>query len=298
MALPTGEQVEINGDGHRAVVTTVGAGLRVFERDGTPYLETFAADEKPPLGSGCVLVPWPNRVAGASWQGHQLEVTEPARGNAIHGLVRHAQWSVTDRGESHVELETTVADAPGWPFRFRTTIRYSLDAGGLTVRHGVHNLGDAAMPFGVGVHPYPRPGAADVDDCVLSLAASTRLPLDAESMIPDGDPVPLTDKDVALKTAELDTPFGGCEPGADGVIRHTLRGPDGGVQVWADPDFGWVQVFTTPEFPGRTGRAVAIEPMTCPPDALNSGVDLITLEPGAQWHGRWGLTPLGVASAG
>ncbi|TDQ04507.1 aldose 1-epimerase family protein [Labedaea rhizosphaerae] len=292
MALPTGEQLEISGDGHRAVVTTVGAGLRVFERGGVPYLETFPAEEKPPLGAGCVLVPWPNRVAGASWQGHQLEVTEPARGNAIHGLVRRDPWTVSDRGDSHVELEITVDGAPGWPFRFRTTIRYSLDANGLTVRHGVHNLGDADMPFGVGVHPYPRPGATDVDECVLSLAATTRLPLDADSMIPNGDPVSLADKDIVLKTADLDTPFGGCEPGADGLIRHALRGPDGGVQVWADPDFRWVQVFTPPEFPGRPGRAVAIEPMTCPPDALNSGVDVLTVAPGADWHGRWGLTPL------
>jgi aldose 1-epimerase len=75
-------------------------------------------------------------------------------------------------------------------------------------------------------------------------------------------------------------------------VRHVLTGPDGGVQLWADPDFKWVQVFTPGEFPGR-GRAVAIEPMTCPPDALNSGVDLITLAPGESWAGRWGITPIG-----
>ncbi|MEU5235197.1 aldose epimerase, partial [Streptomyces anulatus] len=71
------------------MITTVGAGLRSFEVDGVPYVETFGADEKPPMSAGAVLVPWPNRTAGASWVlngvAQQLEVTEPARGNAIHG---------------------------------------------------------------------------------------------------------------------------------------------------------------------------------------------------------------------
>jgi aldose 1-epimerase len=32
--------------------------------------------------------------------------------------------------------------------------------------------------------------------------------------------------------------------------------------------------------------------MTCPPDALNSGTGLITLEPGETWQGSWGLRPI------
>jgi aldose 1-epimerase len=70
-----------------------------------------------------------------------------------------------------------------------------------------------------------------------------------------------------------------------------LQGPSSGVELWADPDFRWVQVYTPDNFPDR-GRAIAIEPMTCPPDALNSGVDLITLKPGESWVGNWGLRPL------
>jgi aldose 1-epimerase len=74
-------------------------------------------------------------------------------------------------------------------------------------------------------------------------------------------------------------------------VRHRLLGPDGGVELWAEPAFGWVQVFTPDDHPGR-GRAVAVEPMTCPPDALNSGTDLITLAPGETWQGSWGLRPI------
>ena len=84
----------------------------------------------------------------------------------------------------------------------------------------------------------------------------------------------------------LDLPFGGCTPspdpdaGADDGgaerVRHTLLGPGGGVEIWADPVFSWVQVFTSAAFPGRD-RVVAVEPSTCPPNALRTGTDLIAL---------------------
>ncbi|WP_309111851.1 aldose 1-epimerase family protein [Saccharothrix sp.] len=288
--------LEIAHGAARAVIDPDGAGLKSFDVGGVPYVETY--DGEPPFGSGAVLVPWPNRTAGGRWTldgvEQRLEITEPARGNAIHGLVRRAVWSVVEHTGSLVSLEVPVAGF-GWPVELRTTISYALDDNGLTVSHGVQNVGDARTPFGVGTHPFPRAGLSGTDETTMSLAATTVLPVDPDSLLPTGPAEPVSgdyDFRVArlLDGVELDTAFGGCEP-VDGLVRHVLRGPGGGVEVWADPDFKWVQVFTTPEFPGR-GRAVAIEPMTCPPDALNSGVDLLWLEPGESWAGRWGLRPL------
>ena len=302
MSRPTGEQLEIASGDARAVVTEVGASLRSFEVAGVPYVETFRADERPPLGAGAVLVPWPNRVGGATWSHagvrQQLEVTEPARGNAIHGLVRHEAWTVAERSDAAITLAIELGDQQGWPFPFRTTIGYALDTEGLTVTHTVHNTGNEEMPFGVGAHPYPRPGGTDVDDCVLTLAARTVLPVDPETMIPTGKPQSLEGTDLdfrggrALRGVELDTAFGDCEPGADGLVRHSVTCDGVGVEVCADACFTWVQVFTPPAYPGKGARAVAIEPMTCPPDALNSGTDLITVAPGDTWTGRWGIRPL------
>ncbi|MDQ3405457.1 MAG: aldose 1-epimerase family protein [Actinomycetota bacterium] len=290
--------MEINGGGARAVVTELGATLRAFEIDGVAHLETFGADEPPPLGAGGVLVPWPNRVAGAEWNyrgtPQHLEVTEPARGNASHGLVRKVPWIVTAHEIDSVSLDVVVDGQPGWPFRFRASITYAVGEFGLKVTHGVHNLGDQPMPFGVGTHPYPRPGRSTPDDAVLRLAATTHLPLDPERMVPTGPAAPAT-IDGPVRDLDLDDAFGGCVPGDDGLVHHTLRGPDGGVDLWADPVFKWVQVFTPGDFPGRPGRAIAIEPMTCPPDALNSGVDLLEVAPGERWAASWGLA--GISSS-
>ena len=292
--------LEITHGAARALITQPGAGLRASPVDGAPYVETFGEGEAPPLGAGMVLIPWPNRTAGARWTFdgtvQELEATEPARGNAIHGLVRRLQWTVLEHTTSAVSLTVDITPQPGWPVPVRTTVTYALDDSGLTVTHGVQNLGELPVPFGVGTHPYPRAGNASTDSCTLQLAATTVLPLDPTSMTPSGPAVPVagTEFDFTLarplSEVQLDTPFGGCEPGADGLVRHVLAAPSGGVELWADPDFKWVQVFTPGEFPGR-GRAIAIEPMTCPPDALNSGVDLIVLQPGESWAGRWGVTP-------
>ncbi|HEX3589335.1 MAG TPA: aldose 1-epimerase family protein [Pseudonocardiaceae bacterium] len=299
MVDPTGEQFEITSDAGRVVVTEIGAGLRAFEWQGVPYLETYA--DSPALGSGAVLVPWPNRVAGARWDfdgaPQHLEVTEADRGNAIHGLTRHQPWRAVLRESASITLATDIEVQPGWPVPLYTSITYALDERGLAITHLVRNVGDRPVPFGVGCHPYPRAGLSPRDECTLELAAQTVLPLDPATMIPSGPPTDVADTVADFRTPKplagvaLDTPFGDCGPGEDGLVHHRLVGPVGGVEVWAEPVFGWVQVFTPDTFPG-TGQAIAIEPMTCPPDALNSGQDLLTAEPGKEWTGRWGISPL------
>lgn len=295
---PTGEQFEIVAGEASAVVTEVGAGLREFTSGGLPYVETFPATSRPPRGAGNILVPWPNRTAGGRWTWNgapqQLALNEPAAGNAIHGLLRHTLYRAGERSADAVTLHAVVAPQPGWPVPLDTSVRYAVGADGLTVTHTVRNVGADPVPFGVGAHPYLRVGAAATDDCVLTLAARSMLPL--RSGLPTGPPRAVDGAfDLragrSLRGLVLDHAFGGCAPAeGDTLVRHRLDGPGGGVELWADPDFGWVQVFTPDDHPGR-GRAVAVEPMTCPPDALNSGTGLLTLGSGERWTGSWGIRP-------
>jgi aldose 1-epimerase len=293
---------EITWGGARAVITRIGAGLRAFDVAGVPYLETFPEGEHPPLGAGTVLVPWPNRINGGVWHWDGTEqrvpINEPARGHAIHGLVRHNVWEVVRQSADRIMLATDIPVQPGWPVSLHTSIDYALDERGLTVTHAVRNTGEAAVPFGVGTHPYPRAGEANRAESRLQLCANTMLPLDPDTLMPTGpaEKVDGTDLDFreprSLDGVTLDQPFGDCFPGPDGLIHHRLTSEQGGIELWADPAFRWVQAFTPPEFPGRGAGVVAVEPMTCPPDALNSGIDLITLAPGDSWSARWGFLPL------
>ena len=78
----------------------------------------------------------------------------------------------------------------------------------------------------------------------------------------------------------------------------TLTGSDDGssddgtaVTLWADEAYGWVQVFTGDTLPAAARRrGLAVEPVTCPPDAFNSGVGLLRLEPGQSHTATWGLS--------
>jgi len=75
-------------------------------------------------------------------------------------------------------------------------------------------------------------------------------------------------------------------------VSHRLRASDGRVvELWADEVFRYVQVYVMHDFPGAHGPedAIAVEPMTAPPNALRSGEGLRWLGPGATWAVEWGI---------
>ena len=287
----SGESFEIVSGDVRAVVYEVGATLAGTWIGGLARTEPYPATARPPKGAGAVLAPWPNRVRGGRWAHRgapqQLALSEPAAGNAIHGLLRHVPWTVDDRSADRITLGAVATVQPGWPQPVRFAVTYAVDGSGLTISTTATNLGDGAVPFGLGFHPYLRVGDVPADELRLTLAAGSRIPL--RGQLPDGPPQPADVVDLPLRGQDLDDAFADCAAGDDGRVRHRVVAPDGtGTELWAEPDFAWVQAFTPSDFPG-VGRAVAVEPMTCPPDALNSGDGLIGLEPGESWTGAWGI---------
>jgi len=65
-------------------------------------------------------------------------------------------------------------------------------------------------------------------------------------------------------------------------------GGTGVALIWDPQVLPWVQVHTAdrPE-PALNRSGIAVEPMTCPPDAFNSGDDLVILDPGARHEASW-----------
>jgi aldose 1-epimerase len=118
--------------------------------------------------------------------------------------------------------------------------------------------------------------------------------------LPTGDkPVAGSDRDFTVPrpigSVHLDTGYTGLSRGADGLARAVLAAPDGSrrVTLWVDASLKYLMVYTGDTL-GDTSRrrcAVAIEPMTCPPNAFRTGSDLLRIAPGAIAEGRWGLVP-------
>jgi aldose 1-epimerase len=294
----SGEQVELARGDQKAVVVGVGGGLRGYWVEEEPVLDGYGLDELCSSGRGQLLVPWPNRIQDGSYEfdgrHHQLALDEPERRNAIHGLVRWSQWTVAERNADRAALEHRLVPSPGYPFTLDLRVEYSLDDEGLTVRMHATNAGSEACPYGAGAHPYLT-GGGPVDELELSVPARTAL-VSNERSIPTGrNPVEGTDLDFRaakpIGSVQLDHCFTDLERDEQDRASVELGGR---AALWVDEGFPYVMVFTGDALPDVARRSVAVEPMTCAPNAFRSGDGLIRLEPGQTHSGSWGIVPLAV----
>lgn len=298
MPPPSGRQVELRAGGARATVVEVGGGIRTLSINDRDVVYGYGLDEICPASRGALLLPWPNRIADGRYpfagQQRQLDLTKPDEHNAMHGLTRWASWQLEPDGPARVRASHVLFPKPGYPFTMRAVVDYALAPDGLTVTTTLTNLGRAAAPVGVGVHPYLAVGASGVDAARLLVPARTRLVTDGRgiptSMLPvDGSEFDFRDAR-AIGEVVLDTAYTDLDRDADGLVRVRLESDGVVTEMWADETWGFVQVFTADTLGGAAHRAsVAVEPMTCAPDAFNNGWGLRVLEPGEQLSGTWGL---------
>ena len=299
MRAPTGTQYELEAGALTATVTEVAAGLRTLRLDGADLTEPYPESSTPPSGCGIVLVPWPNRVKDGTWDlngtPQRLALTEPVRGNAIHGLLRYRPYVLTEQSASAVTQEASIFPELGYPFELRTTVRHALGPDGLTVTHTIANEGDAAAPVAIGAHPYLRIADLPTEELTITVGARTHLEVDDRMNVVGESPVDGTRFDLrgGRLVGELDLDDGYADvPVSDGRVAHTLSAPDGRrVVLWGDESFAYVQVFTSRKLATRPAGvvALAVEPMTAPANALNSGRGLRWLEPGESWSAEWGI---------
>ncbi len=299
---PSGEQIEIVLGEQRAVVVEVGGGLRSYAIAGVDLIDGYGVDEMSSSGRGQVLIPWPNRVQGGSYEfggrKHQLALDEPSAGNAIHGLVRWAGWRVAEREANRVVVAHTLHPQPGYPFALALSIEYTLSQGGLQVRTTATNVGTDPCPFGSGAHPYLTLGTGSVDSVLLHVPARTVLHSDEHGIPTGSGAVDGTEYDFRqprpIGATKLDTAFTDLERDQDGLARVELRRSDhdGGLTLWVDERYSYLMLYTGDDRPDVNRRSLAVEPMTCPPNAFKSGDDVIVLEPGGSFEGVWGISPL------
>ena len=309
MRAPTGIQYELTrvtpSGPARVVVTQVAAGLRLYSVNGIDLVETFNELVQPPLAAGIVLVPWPNRIRDGQWTQNgvtrQLALTEPGKHNASHGLLRFAPYREVSRTSDAVTLAATVFPQSGYPFHLDTEVTYALTVTGLDVTHRVRNVGAVPAPVAVGAHPFLKIGDVPTAELVLRVDAATHVDVD-DRLNPTGEsPVGGTRFDLrgGISVGDLDLDDGFGEVGTGG--EHTLTAPDGrSLTLWGDETMRYVQVFTPRIFPVTQssaepvpGLAIAIEPMTAPANAFNSGAGLHWVAPGQQWVVRWGIRHAG-----
>lgn len=312
---PRGGIHEITAGPYRAVVCEVGATLNDLEVDGRPLILSSPLDAPMLVYRGALVAPWPNRIGDGryTFDGEELQVplSEPERGNALHGLLSFTPYARLDDGSDPASLTLGVELFPttGYPFHLALRVTYALDAElGLTTTVRAENVGRRDLPFGVCPHPYVVAGPGALDTWTLDLRAGTVLQVSPDRLLPVGMAAvePGSDLDFAggrvIGGTFLDHAFtdlertGADETGTDeaGTARVAATDPSGtGVEISFGPTCPWVQVHTgdRPE-PELHRKGLAVEPMTCPPDAFNSGTDLVRLAPGAAFETAWRIRGL------
>jgi aldose 1-epimerase len=295
--LPTGRQFEIRHAEQRAVAVELGATLRAYDVGERPVLAGFGQDEPARGGRGAVLLPWPNRIEDGRYRfegvDHQLPIDDVRDGNAIHGLVRWLPWTPIAHEPAAVSLATTVFPRPGYPFTLEAEVRYELVDQGLTVTTLVRNVGRDAAPVGLGHHPYLAVGGDRVDGTILQIPARSWLPSGARRL-------PEPAREIAggpfdfragrrIGSTLLSGTYGDLE--RDSAGRAWVR--VGETRLWLDAGYPYVMVFSGEDLPDPSEhrRSLAVEPMTCPPNAFRTGTGLTVLEPGGEIRASWGIVP-------
>jgi aldose 1-epimerase len=296
---PSGDQIELTHADQRAVTVEVGGGLREYSRGGRDLLDGYPLDGMSGSGRGQVLIPWPNRIEDGRYEfdgrRHQLALDDPAEQDAIHGLVRWVAWQVAERDPNRVIMRHLLHPQPGYPFLLEVRIEYLLSDDGLRVRATATNVGSERCPYGAGAHPYLTLGTPAVDSLVLSAPGRTVLQSDERGIPISAGPVEGTEFDFRqprpIGETRLDHCFTDLVRGDDGCARVELRDPDSGtvLTLWVDESYSYLMLFTGDPLPDVKRRSLAVEPMTCPPNAFRSGEALVSLEPGASFTSTWGI---------
>ena len=310
--LLSGTQHALRAGDYEAVIASVGASLRSLTYDGRDLTVPFDADEVRPSYRGATLVPWPNRIvdgrftfAGAE---RQVPLTEPARGHALHGLGGWLDYEAIDKGPSHVTLTAAIVPQTGYPWRVVVETTFTLDASGLTQTVTATNESPDAAPWGTGPHPYLVAGEGTVDDWTLDLPAGEVLAVTPDRLSPIGlravdadDPQRFDFRRARrIGAVEIDHAYTALTRDADRLTTVRVTGADGsGVEMVWDAACPWVQIHTSDKGVGKPGHrtGLAVEPMTCAPDAFNASAydydaGLIVLEPGDSSTASWRIAAI------
>ncbi|MEO5833200.1 MAG: aldose 1-epimerase family protein [Nakamurella sp.] len=296
---PSGHQFEITHGEQRATIVEVGAGVRTYSVGDRDVLHPYDLHAMCDGAHGTPLVPWPNRLGDGSYtfddEEFQVALTEPGKGNAIHGLLRWRSWRATEHLSDRVTMATRLHPTPGYPFDLTVKVEYALTGQGLRVATTATNLGDTACPYGHGQHPYLSPGLGPIDTCTLQFGAEIRIITDPQRQLPVGtEPVTGTRFDFTkprrLDDLKIDHAFTGLARDVDQRAWTRLTGTDGATAaLWVDATYPFVELYTADTLaPQRRRAGLGAEPMTCPPNAFKTGDHVIRLEPGHSQTTTWG----------
>ncbi len=249
---------------------------------------------------GSNLLPFPNRIAGGKYnfkgQNHHLPINFPQENNAIHGLLYDKKLKVVDQEDGEIGcnllFDYEAEETEGYPFHYHFKVTYRLSENqGFECKVDIMNLMDQSMPVGHGWHPYFRMGNIIIDDLLLQFPAEAVLTTDKRN-IPTGESVTYNkfNQLTQLENTVLDNCFVLSDEDANAEIIIMNKSKDFGYKIWQETGkykYNYLQVYTPTH-----RKSIAIEPMTCAPDAFNNQMGTIILAPLEMVSATYGIAKI------
>ncbi len=234
---------------------------------------------------GAKLSPFPNRVNKASYffKGKQYPLSPNNFPHALHGLLWNVPFEFKGQELKNEFASITLVkqyknEQAGFPFHYSIEIEYTLQPNSFSARTTIVNTSLESILMGDGWHPYFSTGLS-IDTLKLHLPSSKRLVLD-DFLIPTGT---YSKDDRFLVPMNLDgIVLDHCfeVEAIDGVVETQLIDETKNITVTifqktGKQGYNFIQVYTPPN-----RKSIAIEPMSCAPDAFNNEKGLTILAPG------------------
>lgn len=265
-----------------ARVSPWGATLTELVINGDQVIQHASKPDVANSFAGVTLAPWPNRLAGGTWNFKGEALTAPAndgKGNANHGLVFDRKFEIEEQSASRVKFSIQLGSDLVYPFDVSVEVTYELIGEELSSEISATNKGSVAAPIALGTHPYFNV----FPDSEIYISAASQAVNNAAQIPVGAEPVKIKP---GAKFAELnlDDCFMNLVRDSKGIAETRIVKSNGReVTLWQDASFKYLMVYTHPHL------GIAIEPQTAPANAFNSGEDLTWLEPGATISASWGI---------
>lgn len=260
------------------------AGLE-FERQGkTVQLIKLGSQQ---AHKSSLLFPFPNRLKDGEFkfegQQYSFEHNDYGRPNALHGFVSDKRFQLKEHTNQFLSfVYSYVGNVPSYPFPFEIEVAYTLYESELNIDIKITNTGGSDMPCGFGWHPY---FSADLrpDSTRLKLPKLSKIHVDGQ-LIPNGEESPMKgyEEFKSIAGEEFDNCFRleRIQEKNSVFLNYTKLAT---VEIWQDHNFPFLQLFKVDD------TAIAIEPMSCGIDALNTKEGLKVLSPQEEWALNMGL---------
>lgn len=213
-----------------------------------PATATGLAARNPLAMASFPLVPFCNRIrAGrASFEGREIRFPPNHPGvdapHPLHGIGWLLPWQVESVSETEAALSLAVGASEAWPWGFTTRQRFVLKERVLEVTMQVTNGDTAAMPVGIGHHPYfPHHRGTRVTSPAEAMWTG-----DAEVMpvaLETAGPVAALREGVELARLDLDNNFTGWQRWTRIEWPQDVHGPARSLVMEAEPPLDYFVLY-------------------------------------------------------